>query len=76
MLFVITKVFIMLQVGLRLYLLNNHLQVSEGQRDMFVYTHVLCSAFDYHEESRLQLSHSQHSGSKLYHCCLQSSVTV
>ena len=71
MLFVITKVFIMLQVGLRLYLLNNHLQVFEGQGGMFVYTHILCSAFDYYEESRLQLSHSQHSGSKLCHCCLQ-----
>ena len=57
------------------YLLNNHLQVSKGQSDMFLYTHVLCSAFEYHEESRLQLSHSQHSGSKLCHCCLQS-VTV
>ena len=60
MLFVIMKVFIMLQVGLRLYLLNNH-QVFEGQRSMFVYTHILCSAFGYYEESQLQLSHFQHS---------------
>ena len=26
-----------------------------------VYPHILCSAFDYYEESQLQLSHFQHS---------------
>ena len=57
--------------SLRLYPLSNHLQVFEGQRGMLVCTHVLCSASDFHEESQLQLPHSQCSGSKLVHCCLQ-----